>query len=223
MPDTPNPPDRPERKPRVEGRVERREPPPKEVIATLPPFAAIGLDRIRVVTTAQQVDAAARVLQASRHVGFDTESKPTFVRGEVSDGPHLVQFATLDQAFLLPLHAPGCLELVADLMRTDAVIKVGFGLDSDRTLLGAKLGVASRGVLDLDAIFRRMGYRRSLGLKSAVAVVFGQQFGKSKKVGTSNWAMPRLSDRQMLYAANDAYAAIRVFHALPPAAVMAAD
>ncbi|MDP2066360.1 MAG: 3'-5' exonuclease domain-containing protein 2, partial [Burkholderiaceae bacterium] len=29
-----------------------------------------------------------------------------------------------------------------------------------------------------------------------------------------NWANPHLSEAQLIYAANDAYAAIRVFHAL---------
>jgi ribonuclease D len=37
---------------------------------------------------------------------------------------------------------------------------------------------------------------------------------KSKSVTTSNWAARVLSERQLLYAANDAYAAIRIYHAL---------
>jgi ribonuclease D len=47
-----------------------------------------------------------------------------------------------------------------------------------------------------------------------VAVLFQQRFIKSKKASTSNWAQPRLSEAQLVYAANDAYAAIRVFNAL---------
>ena len=37
---------------------------------------------------------------------------------------------------------------------------------------------------------------------------------KSKKAATSNWANVRLTEAQLVYAANDAYAAIRVFEAL---------
>ncbi len=199
----------------IEPAERRLEPPAKDLIATLPPFDGLGLDRIVLATTLQQVEAAAAVLLAARHLGFDTESKPTFVRGEVSEGPHLVQFATLERAYLFPLHLPGCADLVAGVLESERVTKVGFGLDSDRSLITSKLGVAPKSVLDLDAVFRRMGYRKSLGLKSAVAVVFGQQFTKSKKIGTSNWAQQHLSDRQVLYAANDAYAAMRVFAALP--------
>jgi ribonuclease D len=53
-----------------------------------------------------------------------------------------------------------------------------------------------------------------MGVKGAVAVLFNQRFIKSKKAATSNWANPHLTDAQLVYAANDAYAAIRVLEAL---------
>jgi hypothetical protein len=46
-----------------------------------------------------------------------------------------------------------------------------------------------------------------------VARYFGQRMQKSRKVTTSNWANPRLSERQILYAANDAQVALRVYRA----------
>jgi len=51
-------------------------------------------------------------------------------------------------------------------------------------------------------------------VKAAVAVLFKQRFAKSKKAATSNWAAPNLTESQLIYAANDAYAAIRVYEAL---------
>ena len=53
-----------------------------------------------------------------------------------------------------------------------------------------------------------------MGVKGAVAVLFAQRFIKSKKAATSNWANARLSEGQLVYAANDAYAAARVAQAL---------
>jgi RNA polymerase sigma factor for flagellar operon FliA len=50
-------------------------------------------------------------------------------------------------------------------------------------------------------------------VKTAVADLLGQQLQKSKKVATTNWASRVLSERQMLYAANDAHAALRVYRA----------
>jgi ribonuclease D len=53
-----------------------------------------------------------------------------------------------------------------------------------------------------------------MGVKAAVAVLFNKRFIKSKKAATSNWANLRLSEAQLIYAANDAYAALRVFESL---------
>ena len=52
--------------------------------------------------------------------------------------------------------------------------------------------------------------RVGLGLV-AVVVANVRQLQKSKKTGTSNWASPRLSERQMLYAANDAHVVLRLY------------
>ena len=69
-------------------------------------------------------------------------------------------------------------------------------------------------VLELNTVFRERGYRKDMGVKGAVAVLFNQRFIKSKKAATSNWAIPQLSEAQLVYAANDAYAAFRVYQAL---------
>jgi len=53
-----------------------------------------------------------------------------------------------------------------------------------------------------------------VGVKTAVALVFGQRFVKSRKQTTSNWAGRQLTEAQVRYAANDAYAAMRVMDAL---------
>ena len=61
---------------------------------------------------------------------------------------------------------------------------------------------------------RRQGYRREVGVKTAVALVFRQRFVKSRKQTTSNWAARQLTEAQVCYAANDAYAAMCVADAL---------
>jgi ribonuclease D len=188
--------------------------PDKDAIALLPPFDRLGLDRIALITTgAQAKEAFARLVDAPAW-GFDTESKPTFKVGEVSDGPHIVQLSTPERAWVFQLHDPQCRDVVAELLELKSATKAGFGLGDDRKRIISKLGVEPAGVLELNTIFRERGYRKDMGVKGAVAVLFNQRFIKSKKAATSNWANLRLTEAQLVYAANDAYAAIRVFDAL---------
>ena len=71
--------------------------------AVLPPYRGIALADVVLVDSVAADAAAARDLLAADAVGFDTESKPTFAKGEVSTGPHLVQLATDGRAYLYPV------------------------------------------------------------------------------------------------------------------------
>jgi ribonuclease D len=51
-------------------------------------------------------------------------------------------------------------------------------------------------------------------VRAAVGIALGQRFHKSKKLTTSSWGSARLSPGQLLYAANDAFAALKVYEAL---------
>lgn len=188
--------------------------PSKDEIALLPEFPRLGLDHIELVTTARAAERALDHLHGASAWGFDTESKPTFLKNEVSDGPHVVQLATLERAWVFQLHDLDCRALVAELLARPGTHKAGFGLGDDRKRITAKLGVTPEGILDLNTVFRQRGYRKDMGVKGAVAVLFNQRFIKSRKATTSNWANPRLSEAQLVYAANDAWAALRVYHAL---------
>ncbi|WP_353136158.1 3'-5' exonuclease [Limnohabitans sp.] len=194
--------------------TQRLETPDKEAIALLPPFERLGLDRITLVNTAKQAQMAHDTLINSRAWGFDTESKPTFKVGEQSDGPHVLQLATAERAWVIQLHDPECRAVAADLLARGGIAKAGFGLGDDRKRIIQKLGVEPAGILELNTIFHARGYRKDMGVKGAVAVLFNQRFQKSKKAATSNWANPHLSEAQLVYAANDAYAAYVVWEAL---------
>lgn len=188
--------------------------PSKEQIALLPEFDRLGPSRIALVATCAQARQAHAELSSSAVWGFDTESKPTFFKDQLSEGPHIVQLATLDKAWVFQLHDPDCRAVVAQLLALPGITKAGFGLGDDRKRIQSKLGVDVAQMLELNTVFRQRGYRKDMGVKGAVAVLFNQRFIKSKKATTSNWALPSLSQAQLVYAANDAYAAIRVFHAL---------
>jgi ribonuclease D len=192
----------------------RHDTPDKEAIALLPPFERLGLDRIQLVRTATQaLQASEQLLQATAW-GFDTESKPTFKVGEVSDGPHILQLSTDSRAWVIQLHDAECRAVAAGLLAHSGIVKAGFGLGDDRKRIMHKLGVDIVDMLELNTVFRERGYRKDMGVKGAVALLFEKRFIKSKKAATSNWANKVLSEAQLVYAANDAYAAFRVWQAL---------
>lgn len=188
--------------------------PDKDAIALLPPFERLGLDRITLVSTEAEAHAAFDKLATAAAWGFDTESKPTFRVGEESDGPHILQLSTPERAWVFQLHDLACRAVAAELLALSGIAKAGFGLGDDRKRIISKLRVEPMGILELNTVFHERGYRKDMGVKGAVAVLFNQRFIKSKKAATSNWANARLTEAQLVYAANDAYAAMRVFDAL---------
>ncbi len=185
--------------------------PDKDQINLLEPFDRLDLQHIELVANAAQASAALLALGSAAVLGFDTESKPTFAKNEASTGPHIVQLSTVNKAWIFQLEDADCRRVVSSLLESKTIIKAGFGLGDDKKRITYKLGVDLQGVLDLNTVFRERGYRKDMGVRGAVAVLFNKRFIKSKKTSTSNWANPQLTQAQLVYAANDAYAAMRVY------------
>ena len=179
----------------------------------MPVFRGVALGDITLVDSPEKSALALAALLAAPVIGFDTESKPTFRKGEVSTGPHLVQLATDALVFLFPVVCALNHSVLREVLAARQVIKAGFGLGNDRSALRSRLDIELNNVLDLGELLRGPGHRGTVGAKVAVAHYFGEKLIKSKRVGTSNWANPRLDERQLLYAANDAHVALKIYHA----------
>nr|WP_314902088.1 3'-5' exonuclease [uncultured Deefgea sp.] len=181
-------------------------------IEILPPYCGVAMSDVVLVQTTADFARALAVLSAADVLGFDTESKPVFHKGQASNGPHLIQLATDQQVFLIPIGRGVQTAELKAILESTTILKVGFGLSDDKQRLQAKLGIATENVLDL-ARALRTDSRSDMGAKTAVAQFFGQRLQKSKKISTSNWAFSPLSEKQMQYAADDAQVALRVYRA----------
>lgn len=188
--------------------------PTKAETSLLPPFEGVSPDQIHVPETRAHCRDAVEEILAAGLGGFDTEAKPTFRKGQKSNGPHVVQFALTDKAFIFQLHRGPCEEAAAQLIASQEVLKVGFGLKNDHGQIRDRFGISLNHVLDLDQIFRQLGYRGQIGVRGAMGVLLKQCFKKSKSTTTSNWARPELTSRQLHYAANDAFAALKIMEVL---------
>lgn len=186
--------------------------PSKEQIQQLPVFQNLPLQQIQVIHSLQQCHAIEQELKTCTLFGFDTESKPTFNKGEVSTGPHLIQLASRDQAYLFQIN-PSILEFLKAIFENKNQMKVGFGLKNDAHLFRKK-GIELHNVIELSKCFSAFGFSNPMGLKNAMALLFQVNFPKSKKISTSNWARKILTPHQIEYAAADAYAPVLVFEEL---------
>ena len=198
-------------------------PPGIAVEIELPLYQGVAIIDVVLVDSTAAAAEACRMLLAEVVLGFDTEAKPTFAKGEVSTGPHLIQLATEERVFLFPVRPNMEYSGLQQILESRHILKVGFGLGSDLAQLRARLAIEAQGILDLSRALPGEKPKQTMGAKTAVARYLGRRMQKSKHITTSNWAHPRLTERQMLYAANDAQAALRVYHAalaeghLPPA------
>lgn len=183
--------------------------PTKEQIRELPVYKGVNLDNIIVVSNKEEaIDAVSELMQYSV-LGFDTESKPTFKKGEVSSGPHLIQLSCLSKTFIFPSLFPDVISEVAKVLANSNIKKVGFGLSDDKKALINKFSIKVENTVELSSKVRNFtGVKQNVGARAAVAMLFGQRLTKSAQ--TSNWAAFPLQDYQLLYAANDSYSALCV-------------
>lgn len=191
-----------------------RERPSKDAIRQMPVFTGLALGQIHLVHSLQDLARARTALAHAAELGFDTESKPTFVIGERRSGPHLIQLSTTDAAFLFPLAFEPNRSFLAQLLGDPSILKVAFDMGEDRRALAKHYAITVKNQLDLTSSVKALGYRDRVGMQAAVAIVLGQYLDKPKSASLSDWSAPKLTAEQMLYAGNDAFASLRVYQGL---------
>ncbi|WP_350431809.1 3'-5' exonuclease [Shewanella sp. H8] len=183
--------------------------PTKEQIRDLPIYEGISLENIIVVIN--KADAISAIAELRTHfcLGFDTESKPCFIKGEVSDGPHLIQIATKSKVFLFPTKFYEHFTAIADILSDPTIKKVGFGLKEDKKSLFRKFGIKLVNTEELSAtVMRFMQVKQRVGARVAVAMFFERRLSKSAQ--QSNWSIFPLHEHQKKYAANDAHTSLLI-------------
>src|SRR5690606_19970922 len=150
--------------------------PSKEQIQTFPVFQNLPMQQIQVINSLEQCHALEQELKSHALLGFDTESKPTFKVGEVSTGPHLIQLASQDKAYLFQIN-PEILAFLKPVFENRDQVKVGFGLKNDAHLFRKK-GIELNSVIELSKCFSAFGFPNPMGLKNAMALLFQVNFPK---------------------------------------------
>lgn len=177
----------------------------KEELAVLPLCSLRG--KIMVIDEPSQVEYAVNVLREARMIGFDTETRPSFVKG-FRYHIALLQLSTVDICFLFRLQLIGHNEQLKELLEDQNVIKVGLSTHDDFHSLQSWMPCHPSGFVDIQRMVGHFGIQE-LALQKVYALVFGERISKSQQL--SNWEAIPLTPAQQLYAAIDAWSCMRLF------------
>lgn len=181
----------------------------KLAIADLPCYEEHGREVILVDD--HNLALAVHDLLQQRYLGFDTESKPTFQKGEVSSGIAIMQISSNSRCYIFQMRKIADATALGEIIGHPQIVKIGVGLKDDLNKLRSRYKFSPNAFVDLGLIFRAFGRRNSIGSKQLVALVLNQRLRKSKSATTSNWAAEKLSPLQIEYASDDAFSSVDVY------------
>ena len=156
---------------------------------------------IRIIQTAEQAKDACAILIKEKVLGFDTETRPAFNKGQ-SYLPSLLQLAGTKVVYLFQLSQCGLTDSIIILLSNVNIIKSGVAINQDLTELQQILNFEPAGFVDLGDIARSKGLPHH-GLRGLAAYLL--KFRISKSGRTSNWSANQLTKKQIKYAATDAW------------------
>ena len=158
--------------------------------------------KVRLITTVPELEQARADLRQEAIVGLDTETRPSFRKGEIHL-PCLVQAATARAVYLFQLSRVDVIPIINELLAAPQTVKAGVGLAHDLRQLKQVFPFEVENVVDLGVVARRGGLGQS-GVRNLAGMLLGFRIPKGNR--TSNWAAPQLSPAQIAYAATDAWA-----------------
>lgn len=166
--------------------------------------------RIHVIQTEGEVEKAVAYLQSQATLGIDSETRPSFTKGQ-SFKVALLQISSEECCFLFRLNMTGLTQPLIDLLENPKVTKVGLSLKDDFLMLHKRAPFNQQGFVELQDYVRPFGIQDK-SLQKIYGILFGEKISKSQRL--SNWEADVLNDKQKLYAATDAWACLNIYNLL---------
>ncbi|MDO4190263.1 MAG: 3'-5' exonuclease [Bacteroidales bacterium] len=178
------------------------------MISTLPVVATNC--QIFVIDTPELVEPALSDLQNGDLIGFDTETKPSFRKGE-RNTVSLLQLSNSKRCYLFRLQMLGQDERIKNFLENPEIKKVGLSVRDDFRALSRWMNVAPTNFIELQYYVKAFGIEQ-MSLQKIFAIIFQRKISKRQQL--SNWEAPALSEAQQLYAATDAWACREIYYEL---------
>ena len=180
----------------------------KEEIMSLPLSGYSG--EVVMASTEKAIQDALVEINQFSVVGFDTEARPTFKKGQIRR-VSLIQVATEKKVYLFRLKKTGLIPALVDFLENEHVTKVGIGLEDDMQLLQRLATFKPASFLDLNTKMKTLG-AESIGARNLSAMFLKIRISKSAQ--TSNWENKTLTEKQIRYAATDAWICLEIYKKL---------
>ncbi len=180
----------------------------KQQLSELPTMVYDGL--INVVERDDQALKALEYLSMQQVVGFDTETRPSFRKGQTHQ-VSLMQISTPERAFLFRLNKIGFTPGLRQFLENGSITKVGLSIKDDFFMLHKIADFTPGGFVELQQMVKQFGIT-DCSLQKIYGIIFGSRISKSQRL--SNWEAPELSPAQQAYAALDAWACLHIFNRL---------
>lgn len=181
----------------------------KEALAALPAEEC----RDKTVMIVDDFTKLAPAIDDLRHaeiVGFDTETRPSFRKGQHYDVA-LIQLATPESCYLFRTNIIGYPKQLIDILQDPEVLKVGLSIHDDFHNLRKVTEIEPRNFIDLQSFVKDFKIVDN-SLSRLYGILFGKRISKGQRL--SNWEAPELTEAQQAYAALDAFACIRIYQEL---------
>lgn len=163
--------------------------------------------RIEVMDTAESMKEAVAKLMHETHLGFDTETRPTFKKGEYYP-PALIQLGTADCVYLFRISAIKSFEPLLPILESPDILKTGVGIKEDVKELRKMAEFKPAGFGEVTELTTKLGYENK-GLRALAGLLLDGRISKAAQV--SNWARQTLDDKQIRYAATDAWVSREIY------------
>lgn len=180
----------------------------KEEINTLPLASFDG--EVNLITEPKRIAEAFEEISSHEVVGFDTETRPSFYKGQ-SYNVSLLQLALPKKAFLIRLNYTGFSKEMVAFFENDEILKAGVGIRDDIKALQKLKRFNPDGFVELSTLARNKGLQVE-SVKKLAGLVLG--FRISKSAQTSNWEAEQYTEKQISYAATDAWVCLKLYNSL---------
>jgi len=166
--------------------------------------------KIFLITKIEQLTSVFAKINEYSLVGFDTETKPTFRKGEVNEVA-MIQIAIPKAVYLIRINYTGITDEILSFLENQSIVKVGVALRDDLKDIKRLRKFTPKGFVELNKLVKDIGIE-SNGLRKLTAIILGFRISKNAQV--SNWEAEKLSQKQLQYAATDAWVCLEMHNEL---------